>query len=158
MTVHCPHCSTGYVLPDSLMGPRGARVRCPNCRRAFVVLREPGVEAATRAEPEPPAPAVASPPTAPAEAADRAPGEVVDTEPAEVAAELLDALAARLGARLGEARERNRVLAEFGPELMKAFDHYRERLGERGSREAFRAALRTRWGVDLASGPERSAT
>jgi len=40
MTVHCPHCSTGYLLPDHLVGPKGARVSCPECRGEFAVWRE----------------------------------------------------------------------------------------------------------------------
>jgi predicted Zn finger-like uncharacterized protein len=40
MTVHCPHCSTGYRLPGHLMGPLGARVRCPECQGSFEVSRE----------------------------------------------------------------------------------------------------------------------
>jgi predicted Zn finger-like uncharacterized protein len=67
MQVVCPYCSTPYVLPDHLMGPGGARVRCPNCREQFVV--PPG------GEPVPlrvhdPEPAVAeAPPAEPAGAA-----------------------------------------------------------------------------------------
>jgi predicted Zn finger-like uncharacterized protein len=59
MQVSCPHCATRYVLPESLLGPLGARVRCPRCREAFTV--------------DPPAPA--DPPGPPAVAvAEGAPG------------------------------------------------------------------------------------
>lgn len=37
MTITCPHCATQYQLPPSLMGPGGARVRCPKCQGSFVV-------------------------------------------------------------------------------------------------------------------------
>jgi predicted Zn finger-like uncharacterized protein len=37
MPVTCPHCSTRYVLPQALLGPGGARVRCPRCREPFAV-------------------------------------------------------------------------------------------------------------------------
>ena len=37
MPVTCPHCSTRYVLPEALLGPGGARVRCPRCREPFAV-------------------------------------------------------------------------------------------------------------------------
>ena len=37
MPVTCPHCSTRYVLPRALLGPGGARVRCPRCREPFSV-------------------------------------------------------------------------------------------------------------------------
>ena len=40
MTVHCPHCLTGYLLPEHLLGSKGARVRCPGCEGVFVVLPE----------------------------------------------------------------------------------------------------------------------
>lgn len=35
--VACPACSTGYILPEELIGSGGARVRCPQCGRTFVV-------------------------------------------------------------------------------------------------------------------------
>lgn len=37
MPVTCPHCGARYVLPQSLLGPGGARVRCPKCRETFTV-------------------------------------------------------------------------------------------------------------------------
>lgn len=40
MPVTCPHCSTRYVLPRALLGPGGARVRCPRCREPFAVSAE----------------------------------------------------------------------------------------------------------------------
>jgi predicted Zn finger-like uncharacterized protein len=40
MPVTCPHCSTRYVLPRALLGPGGARVRCPRCREPFAVSPE----------------------------------------------------------------------------------------------------------------------
>ena len=40
MPVTCPHCSTRYVLPKALLGPGGARVRCPRCREPFSVSPE----------------------------------------------------------------------------------------------------------------------
>lgn len=40
MPVTCPHCSTRYVLPKALLGPGGARVRCPRCREPFAVSPE----------------------------------------------------------------------------------------------------------------------
>ena len=134
MNVRCPHCSTGYLLPDHLLGPRGARVRCPHCGEGFVVLREPH---AARGGAEAP----------PAAASLEAAGEAVP--PVSVAFELLDALAAHLGPRLEDAQRRGRVLSELGPDLIHAWDEFRSRLGERGSAEVFRRALRERWSVDL---------
>jgi predicted Zn finger-like uncharacterized protein len=138
MTVHCPHCSTGYLLPDHLMGPRGARVRCPQCKRPFVVLREEAGGTITRLED-----------ILPSEADSVAPDTVPDEEASRVAQEVLDSLADQLGSSLAQARSRGRVLAEFGPDVMKAFDEYRSRLGERAAPAAFRAALKERWGIDL---------
>src|SRR3989442_14913609 len=139
MTVHCPHCSTGYLLPDHLMGPRGARVRCPHCKRPFVVLREESGGTITRLDDILPTES-----EAPA-ASDAAP----DAEASRVAEEVLDSLANQLGSSLTQARSRGRVLAEFGPDVMKAFDEYRSRLGERAAPSAFRAPPKGRWGVDL---------
>ena len=75
MHVTCPYCSTPYELPDHLMGPGGARVRCRTCREQFVVppggepvplrVREPGDLPVT--------PDVATPATGTAES-----GEVVE--------------------------------------------------------------------------------
>ena len=138
MTVHCPHCSTGYLLPDHLMGPRGARVRCPQCKRPFVVLREEAGGTITRLED-----------ILPSETDSVALDTVPDEEASRVAHEVLDSLADQLGSSLAQARSRGRVLAEFGPDVMKAFDEYRSRLGERAAPAAFRAALKERWGIDL---------
>ena len=138
MTVHCPHCATGYLLPDHLLGPRGARVRCPQCKRPFVVLREEAGGTSTRLDD-----------ILPAEAEAPAPDPAQQAEAARVAEELLDSLAEELGRALDQARSRGRVLAEFGPDVMRAFDQYRSRLGERAAPAAFRAALKERWGVDL---------
>src|SRR5262245_60218072 len=165
MTVHCPHCGTGYLLPDHLLGPRGARVRCPNCRRPFVVLREegasvsstnPGESSAAEGQtlPVESSAAVASEPVAQSaqglSEVTSAASEPTPTNAAEsVAKEILESLADRVGERLAEARSRGRVLAELGPELMKAYDDFRARAGAEAPREAFRAVLRERWGVDL---------
>jgi predicted Zn finger-like uncharacterized protein len=61
MTIACPYCGTRYLLPDHLLGPGGARVRCPNCQRSFVVPAESG-------PPAPPADASAPATTLPARA------------------------------------------------------------------------------------------
>jgi len=169
MTVYCSHCSTGYLLPDHLLGPRGARVRCPNCGKTFVVLREPAAEPArdsmhepavvplggetaplarpadrpAEASPEPPPVATAPVVTAPVSEADET-----------LAREMLDALAGTLGPRLAEARRRGRVLSEFGPDLMRVVDEFRHRAGAPGALLAFRLVLRERWGVDLITGVE----
>jgi hypothetical protein len=70
-------------------------------------------------------------------------------EASQLAEELLGSLAARLGESLEQARARGRMLAQFGPEVLHAFDEYRARLGEHAAPAIFRAALRERWGIDL---------
>lgn len=169
MTVHCPHCSTGYLLPNQLIGPRGARVRCPTCQGAFVVVPEGGEGRAdaARQEPRPGAApehplqgtaealATASPAVLEAEpAAGASPGpgaaDPPPTEsPAAVAAAVLEALVARLGEALVEARRRGRVLSEHGPAIMDAYTEYRRRAGVGAAPDAFRAALKGCCGVDL---------
>ena len=37
LNVTCPHCAARYLLPAHLLGPGGARVRCPGCARSFDV-------------------------------------------------------------------------------------------------------------------------
>jgi predicted Zn finger-like uncharacterized protein len=37
LNVTCPHCAARYLLPAHLLGPGGARVRCPGCSRSFDV-------------------------------------------------------------------------------------------------------------------------
>jgi predicted Zn finger-like uncharacterized protein len=161
MTVHCPHCSTGYLLPDHLVGPRGARVRCPQCAQAFVVLPEEAADAppepapaeAPRAEP---APAAAMP--APA----HTPRETLPLEldPAaravHIARVVLDDLEQRLGPALDLARARGRMLAEHGPALFEAYERYRREAGPNAAPDAFRSEVRQRWAVDLTPGRERT--
>ena len=148
MTVHCPHCATAYLLPDHLLGPRGARVRCPKCAGAFVVLAEPGGEPTVQAQDSSTETADAG---VPPPAQQGGPGEA--SEEARVAAQVLDELAGRLGERLAEARAAGKVLSEFGPVMMDAYQEYRRRIGPRASAVVFREALRDRWNLDLGSGP-----
>ncbi len=149
MTVHCPHCSTGYLLPDELLGARGARVRCPTCSKAFVVLRE-GATVGEASESEDQDLAQVKVPTGPLPAKASALAELGD--PHVVAARLLDELAARLGEALPRARADHRVLSQFGPDILGTYEEYRRVLGERGTPEVFRATLRERWAVDLQPG------
>ena len=144
MTVQCPHCQTRYLLPDHLLGPRGARVRCPGCGNRFDVARgADGADAVATATTE--LPASEAPAAEP-------PGN--EDEATQVARTVLRGLAERLGERLGSARASGRVLSEFGPELMSAWDAYREQLGEGAPARPFRSELRTTWGVDLITGVE----
>ena len=131
MTVQCPQCSTRYQLPERLMGPGGARVRCPRCGVTFVVAREP-VDAPAADE------------TATVEQT-----RETTPQPEALAAVLLAGLEERLGARLETARGHGSVLSDFGPELLAAWDAFRAQLGNEGSAEVFRTVLRERWAVDL---------
>lgn len=77
MHVTCPHCTTRYVLPESLLGPLGARVRCPRCREPFAVtpggevstIDESATETASPAEPMSAAASRPGPPPLPTSAA-----------------------------------------------------------------------------------------
>lgn len=168
MTVHCPHCSTGYLLPDHLVGPRGARVRCPNCQGAFVVLAGiPGSDGAgvfRDAAPDqasehdrsavaaPSAPDVIQAP-APSEAAAATAAPEPIEAPAAIAGAILDTLVARLGDDLVAAREAGRVLSAHGPSIMDAFAEYRRRAGAGAPPDPFRDALEQRCGVALTRRP-----
>ena len=166
MNVYCSHCSTGYLLPDDLLGPRGARVRCPACGKTFVVLLDtasstgdpvptgvaaPTPLAADRIEPAP----TAVEPEAPSATVTKAAGDGGAGGGDETLAhELLDGLAREKGPRLETARLSGRVLAEFGPELMSVYEEYRRRLGSAGSPLTFKRVLKELWAVDLITGVE----
>jgi predicted Zn finger-like uncharacterized protein len=158
MTVHCPHCLTGYELPRALMGDHGARVRCPGCQGVFVVLPEkdrageavdPRVEARPSAAPHR---ALAGTGAAAATATTTAPGEppsVPRYEPAVVAGAVLDVMIDFLGDALRRSRERGTVLSDHGPAIVAVWEEYRRRAGSEAPAATFRAALLERCGVDL---------
>lgn len=150
MIVSCPQCSTGYLLPDHLLGGAGARIRCPRCQNLFTVARD-GAPAA--AIPSGSAAAAADPPPAaarPLEPTEETWPQQPQPAPAEgIALAVLNELSARVGQALDQARLRGRLFSEFGGELMDAFDEYRRRAGQQAGTAPFRAALRERWGVDL---------
>lgn len=170
MIISCPQCSTGYLLPEHLMGPGGARVRCPRCQHLFDV----GPDGSTRLPPEvaeapppdtlevreepaaqsapPPAPAGEPAPAAAAQADPPAAASAPAPEredPLATAHALLSELAERSGDALEQARAGQRLFAEFGPALMETYEAYRRRAGREAGPGPFRAALRERWGVDL---------
>jgi predicted Zn finger-like uncharacterized protein len=166
MNVFCSHCSTGYLLPDDLLGPRGARVRCPTCGKTFVVVLEPAPAAGATA----PADASGLDPDA-TESVEPTPLTAVEPLPMPVetvraeaggsgagdealARQLLDALAREKGTGLDRARRQGRVLAEFGPELMSVYEEYRRRLGSAASPRVFKSVLKELWAVDLITGVE----
>lgn len=161
MIISCPNCSIGYLLPEHLVGPGGARVRCPRCQHLFAV----GIDGQPR-EPAPPAPGSGSPASErPLEAVEETPAVAAvspvaipepgtGTEPAAegplaVARAVLDQLALHEGGAIERAQAEHRFFAEFGPALMVAYETYRRRAGADAGPGAFRTALRERWGVEL---------
>lgn len=179
MTIACPYCTTRYLLPDHLLGPGGARVRCPSCQRSFVVPadadRGPAAVEASSATPlgailnpseEAAAPAAsvsgepiartgsgALPAPPPATARADAPRDASGVSPADAQAGIARAVLAALAEHHGEAIEAagaaGRLLSEFGPALFDAYDDYRRRVGKGAMAAPFRAALQERWNVDL---------
>jgi predicted Zn finger-like uncharacterized protein len=154
--ITCTNCSTGYLLPEHLVGPGGARVRCPRCQHLFAV----GIDGQPR-EPVPPVPGSGSPPSErpletveEAPAADATPASVTVAEPAAegnlaVARAVLEQLAVHEGEAIERSRVEHRFFAEFGPALMVAYETYCRRAGADAGPSAFRTALRERWGVEL---------
>ncbi|HEY6865767.1 MAG TPA: zinc-ribbon domain-containing protein [Candidatus Eisenbacteria bacterium] len=164
MTVRCPHCSTRYELPERLMGPAGAQVRCPSCRGVFGVapdgtVREgakPPAAAPARA-PEGARPSPSSPESPPAPGMTRVPGAASAAAtspptPETVAVSLVGELAARAGEGPREAFARGRLFSERGPALTDLYGEYRRRVGAAASGAPLRAALRARWGIELPEG------
>jgi len=157
MIIACPHCSTGYLLPENLMGPGGARVRCPRCQQVFAVGSDGRAGAAASSAPAPAVPLAPEPAlevkeelpvssqTAPAAPV----AEPAAVEPLGVARAVLAELAAREGEALEQARDEHRLFAAFGPALMEAYEAYCRRAGRDADPSAFREALRERWGVEL---------
>lgn len=158
INVSCPHCGARYLLPANLLGPGGARVRCPGCSRSFDVpapaapappasgLREtprrPSIAAAATT-PAAAAPATPAPPAAPAPAA---PATARSAQ--QIARELLEALSGRNGERLSAAVAEGSLFSKHGPEIFAAYDEFRRRAPQVGA-APFRAALRELWGVEL---------
>jgi predicted Zn finger-like uncharacterized protein len=147
MIIACPHCLSGYLLPEHLMGAGGARVRCPHCQHLFAV----GADGLPRIPAVPPADAGAPGPTFAVAAEEPAPQSVPrgGDEQAVAARAALDALAERCGEALERAVSGRRLFSEFGPALMEAYEDYRCRAGREAGASAFREALLERWGVEL---------
>ena len=168
--VTCPQCGIPYLLPARLLGPGGARIRCPGCGTQFDVAAPAAAVETGTAQVAPSATAVesgnarATPPAAletestmPARAT--APTETPAAEseptPSAVAREVLDALAGLGGPDLRHAIAEGRLFAQFGPEIFAAYDEYRRR-AKQGGPDPFRTALRDRFGVDLPEVTPRS--
>ena len=143
MQVTCPHCSTRYILPESLLGPLGARVRCPRCREAFTV--EPPAPVEKVAEVAAPEPAQAATPAAAAPE-----GRPID--PADVARAALDEIAPGAGEEIAQAFHQGHLFERYGEAIVGAYEVYRRKIGPAADPAPFRAAMRERWGVDLEPG------
>lgn len=157
MIITCPSCSTGYLLPEHLVGPGGARVRCPRCQFLFAVdvdgrPREsapaPSIRPSERPlEAVPETPGVPDPPVAGAEP--KAVAGPPGPEHLAVARAVLEQFALDRSGAIERAQAEHRFFAEFGPALMVAYEAYRSRAGEGAGPSAFRTVLRERWGVEL---------
>ena len=166
--VRCPHCTGEFTL-----GPEGDVVTAGGAERG----RRPAAAPAAEAAPPPPAaqsprraaaveeaaaPAAKSQRRSPLPRAQAEPAGATGTaaaEPAEAADEasspraiarrVLEELAARKGPAMKDAGSRGRLLSEFGPELVAAFEQFRKECGGSGNPAPFREELRERWGIDL---------
>jgi predicted Zn finger-like uncharacterized protein len=122
LSLQCPTCHTAYLLPPTLLGDAGARVRCPSCEHEFMV-----------------------------DARGEVIGGVADPH-RELARAVLDAFVTRLGPALTIAVAERRLFADHGPELMACWDEYRRRGGAQAPSHAFREELRERFGIELFPG------
>lgn len=150
MNVTCPHCGARYLLPSNLLGPGGARVRCPACSRSFDVAPPPVAEGpAPAAEAARPAGRTPGPRETPRRPAPGAAELRAAAESAEgVARQLLGALSAENGEALSAAAAQGSLFAKHGPVIFAAFDEYR-RLAPGADAGPFRAVMREMWGVEL---------
>lgn len=157
MNVTCPHCGARYLLPANLLGPGGARVRCPGCSRSFDVpapVAAAPPSSGLRETPRRPSiatgpPAGAAPAAAPPAAAMPPPAAPATARSAqEIARDLLSALGAHSGDRMSAAAAEGTLFAKHGPEIFDAFDEFRRRAPNVGA-GPFRDALRELWGVEL---------
>jgi predicted Zn finger-like uncharacterized protein len=142
LDIRCPNCETEYLLPEALLGPGGARVRCPSCQHNFAVARDGAVVPGDTGRG--PARGAAS-----AEPAERPALTHQERREVRIARMVLDEVVAHAGPALNDASARGRAFAEHGPELMAAWDEYRRRAGKDADPVPFRSLLRERWGIDL---------
>jgi predicted Zn finger-like uncharacterized protein len=119
--------------PEAVSGTAAARAAAPQARAG-----------AARAKEAAPRPAAARD-AAPDSRAEAAPGADLHA----IARRVLGELATRKGKALSDASARGRLFAEFGPDLVAAFEEYRREGGGTENAAPFRDALRERWGIDL---------
>lgn len=136
MNVACPHCQRRYRLPETLMGPAGARVRCPGCAGAFEVGADGAVTTGAPAGSVPAAAATAAPVAA-------------DDSPAGLARRVLEELEREPDRDLAAAAREGRLFSRHGPRLLEAFEAWRRAAGRAADAAAFRDELARRAGLDL---------
>ena len=162
MQVTCPHCSTRYILPESLLGPLGARVRCPRCREAFTVEPPAPVEKVAEVAAPEPAPVRATEPSEWSRRVDAEPAQAATPaaaapegrpiDPADVARAALDEIAPGAGEEIAQAFHQGHLFEQYGEAIVGAYEVYRRKIGPAADPTPFRAAMRERWGVDLEPG------
>jgi predicted Zn finger-like uncharacterized protein len=154
----CPYCVRRYRLPESLIGPGGAEIRCPGCSERFALRIVPARPAEkTVAIPAAREPSAAPPPTE--GRADDLPEDVLAGEPSPwtMADEIVARLEHETGGKLADAQARGALFTELGPRLMDAFDAFRRAAGPAADAAEFRAALERHCGVTV-GGLNREAT
>ena len=140
-TVTCPGCGGTFTVPPSLMEKGELRVRCPRCDTRFRLRWRQG------AEPPPALPEPSESPEVAPSAAESAASTAGPPDPApdpEREQRRLERRARRLARALAEellqgpgrrarrdtALAAGRLLAEFGPEIQRAWRVYVEKVGE----------------------------
>ena len=131
--------------------PAAARTAAPATASAAASVAEPAAKPARKPTPQR-SPATQVTPATQSSAA-RAPAAAA-VAPAEedsaraIARRVLDELVARKGTAMKDANARGRLLSEFGPDLIAAFDAFRKESGL-VSPAQFRDELLGRFGIDL---------
>jgi predicted Zn finger-like uncharacterized protein len=175
--VRCPHCTGEFTLgadgevisaagareaaiappaPAPAPAPAAARTAAPAAvpatASAAASVAEPVAKPARKPTPQR-TPATQGTPATQSSAA-RAPAAAATAPAAEVdsaraiARRVLDELVARKGTAMKDANARGRLLSEFGPDLIAAFDAFRKESGL-VSPAPFRDELLGRFGIDL---------
>jgi len=148
MQVRCESCERVHEIPDDRVPLFGARLRCASCGRLFEVPPRDELTGGGRSAGSDPrvgegGVAVLAPERAPAVEADAGeprrdaghgfpPGSDDDSGEAarRLAAMLITDIAYADATRLERARREGRVLAEFAPEVARAHQLYRSRVGD----------------------------